>query len=74
MLALIIAVMGLIAGALLLAVVFAPIEKHDANVTVQGRPLAIEAPSLARPRDVEVRPRWDAVDTHWGETQWMMHG
>jgi hypothetical protein len=67
-----IVVLAVMAAGIILGVMFAPDEKHEANVVVGGEPLAIEAPSLARPREVEYVGDWDAVDQHWGETQWMM--
>jgi hypothetical protein len=68
-------VMGVIGAAMLLAVVFAPVEKSDAYVVQGGQPLAIEATSCERPRplrEVEHVGVWDEVYQHWGETQWMM--
>jgi len=66
--------LGFIAGCIILAVMFAPDEHVDSYVMVNGKPLAIEAPSLARPTTPVVSHvgEWDAVDQHWGEAQWMM--
>lgn len=72
MLFMIIAILGAAAGALILAVMFAPLEKHDAYVRVNDEPLAIEAPSCARPPEVSHVGEWDEVDQHWGEAHWMM--
>lgn len=62
-------VVGIPAAVLLLAVLFAPEPRERHHTLVGGQPLEIEAPSCRR---VEVQPRWDTVDTHWGEAQWML--
>lgn len=74
MVGLFIVVLAVMAAGIILGVMFAPDEKHEANVVVGGEPLAIEAPSLARhaPREVAHVGVWDEVDQHWGEAQWMM--
>jgi hypothetical protein len=66
--------LGFIAGAIILAVMFAPDEQSESYVKVNGKPLAIEAPPLDRPAIVQVEHVgvWDEVDQHWGEAQWMM--
>lgn len=72
MLALFMIGMAVLAAALIAAVVFAPVEKHDSYVTVGGEPLVIEATPCTKPREVDYVGEWDEVDQHWGETQWMM--
>lgn len=71
---LITAMLAALAAVIILAVMFGPDERHDANVRVAGRPLAIEAPPCNRPRVTEVEHvgTWDEVDQAWGDAQWMM--
>jgi hypothetical protein len=67
---------GALAASIILAVMFAPVERFESTVTVAGKPLAIEERSCVKPvhmpRPQDTRPQWDSVDQHWGEAQWML--
>lgn len=63
---------GALAASIILAVMFAPEERFDTIVSVNGKPLAIEAVSCERTEPEKPQHVWDSVDQHWGETQWMM--
>lgn len=64
---------ALCAAGVIGAVMFAPEKPLDEPYWAKDdddEPLAIEAgPSTV---NVEANHRWDEVDQHWGETQWMM--
>ena len=61
-----------LAAAVILVIMLVPARVEESYVSVGGEPLALEAPSCERPREVAYVGEWDAVDQHWGETQWMM--
>ena len=59
-------------ASVILAVMFAPVERFESTVSVAGKPLAIEAVSCQRVKPEKPVYIWDSVDQHWGEARWMM--